>query len=382
VPVVVRDSNGIPVGDLKQEDFQVFDKKKQQTILGFSVEKRSEPALSVPTPGQPAKSANAPALQAPGAPQRYVVFLFDDLHIAGSELGRIQKVAQKVVAGSLADSDIAAVVSIAGTNSGMTRDKAKLQDTISKLRVHELYRHVGRECPNLDFYQANLIEMHDSIAFDSAVEETMTCAHLEQRDAAEHIASAAAERAVAIGDQDARVSLGFFRDIVKRLGGIEGQRMIILMSPGFLTMTPDAMLDKSEILDLAARLNVTVSALDVRGLYTTEPDASEHGATGALALASGSAAQYRRDSMLLAEDVMAELADGTGGVFIHNSNDLERGLQKLTAPPECVYILELSLANVKMDGSYHPLKVKVNRDHIHLQARRGYFAASPPKKKK
>jgi hypothetical protein len=47
--------------------------------------------------------------------------------------------------------------------------------------------------------------------------------------------------------------------------------------------------------------------------------------------------------------------------------------------PEFVCILELSLDKVKQDGMYHRLKVKVGRDGLQLQARRGYFA---PKKEK
>jgi len=79
---------------------------------------------------------------------------------------------------------------------------------------------------------------------------------------------------------------------------------------------------------------------------------------------------------------MASLADGTGGTFFHNSNDLDAGFKALTEVPETVYVLELSLNNVKPDGAYHSLKVKLDRDGLDLNARRGYFMPKPEKVKK
>jgi VWFA-related protein len=78
---------------------------------------------------------------------------------------------------------------------------------------------------------------------------------------------------------------------------------------------------------------------------------------------------------------MASIADGTGGTFFHNNNDLGAGLAGLTAVPEWVYLLEFSSENVKPDGTYHRLKVKVDREDVQIQARRGYFASKPEKKK-
>jgi VWFA-related protein len=134
-------------------------------------------------------------------------------------------------------------------------------------------------------------------------------------------------------------------------------------------------------MDLAAQSNVTISALDARGLYTNGLTASEHGP----ALAGPSLLQnsdYKNSALRLAEDGMAELADGTGGRFFHNSNDLDAGLKDLAETPETVYVLELSLEGIKPDGGYHRLKVKVNSEGVELQARRGYFAPKAEKGKK
>ena len=387
VPVVVRDSQGRAIGNLTKDDFQIFDRKKQQVISGFSIQKRAaienSPAPSLPppssslpiNPGGPQSSATAP--------QRFIVFLFDDLHLSVSDLVHAQKLATKVVASSLDDSDMAAVVSFSGTYSGMTRDRAKLQETITKLKTQELYRHIGRECPDIDYYQGDLIaNKHSIAAYEQAVNEAMTCEHTNLRSVAEGMAQSAARRAVAIGDQDVHVTLGFVAEVVHKMEALQGERTLILISPGFLTITPAALSEKSQILDLAARSNVTISALDARGLYTTEIDATENGAHTMQALVTGHQSDYHRNTMTFSEDVMAELADGTGGTYFHNSNDLQGGLQKLTTAPAYVYVIELSLANVKMDGTYHPLDVKVNRKGLNLQARRGYFAPQPARKKK
>jgi hypothetical protein len=47
-----------------------------------------------------------------------------------------------------------------------------------------------------------------------------------------------------------------------------------------------------------------------------------------------------------------------------------------------VYLLEMSLDKVKADGVYHHLKVKVDRDQLKVESRRGYVAPQPPQKQK
>jgi hypothetical protein len=77
----------------------------------------------------------------------------------------------------------------------------------------------------------------------------------------------------------------------------------------------------------------------------------------------------------ISSDIVAELAEGTGGVFFQNSNDLAGGFRKIADVPEHVYLLGFSPDNLRMDGSYHALKVWLNgHEALTAHARRGYYA--------
>jgi VWFA-related protein len=390
VPVVVRDKQGRAIGDLKMEDFQVFDNNKLQMISGLSLQQRvvhvGSPAINRQS-GSPAPTPPNATPKSSSSQDRYVIFVFDDLHLSAEDLAHVKAAGIKVVSESLADSDVAAVVSLSGrTNSGLTHDHAKLRDAMMSLQTHAFYSATDSECPNIDYYQADLIaNKHSNPAITSATQQVLNCSPGmdAQRDQvlAESIAESAARRALVIGHQDVQLTLANFAEIVRRVSTLPGQRTLVLVSPGFLAFEPDMLSQESKIIDLAAQADLTINALDARGLYTTEFTASDHSPS---LIGQNFQVSYNShgSAITMAENPLSELANGTGGTFFHNSNDLNAGFKRLSEAPEYVYLLEIPLGDTKQNGSFHRLKVKVDRNGLTLQARQGYFAPKQAKDKK
>jgi len=133
VPVVVRDRHGQPVRTLGKDDFQVFDNGKLQTLTGFTLEKRGAPDAATALHASPDGLANPTA--APGTPSRFILFLFDDVHLAAEDLVRVKDACTRMLSESLTESDAGGVFSVSGrTNSGITMDRSKLMQAIAGIQ--------------------------------------------------------------------------------------------------------------------------------------------------------------------------------------------------------------------------------------------------------
>ncbi len=395
---MVRDKQGRAVGKLAQSDFTVFDQGKIRAITGFTVVKSA--ATGVAPAGAETGAAAGPGVAVSGAsatpasPQnRFILFLFDDRHLNSSDLAITQTAAIKMLDEPLAATDYEAVVSFSGVNSGITRDRAALQAAIKKLKVHRTFQHDTRDCPDVDYYAADkILNQHDSMEFAVAVAKAKACGATgfnrpesssgidDPTSLAQRLARTAATQALAIGEEDARQSLLLIGAVVSAMSKLPGQRTLILVSPGFLSLSPEAMTFKSQLLDRAAGSNVVISALDARGLYEGNADASQGGNT-TISDTIGQTSLDRLAAMEASENAMAELAYGTGGTFFHNNNDLANGLKSLAAAPQYLYFLQVSLKDVKPTGTYHRLQVKVDQHGLDVQARRGYFAPKATNRK-
>jgi len=382
LPVVVRDAQGHAIGNLKKEDFKVFDQGKSRTISNLSLEQTS--ATPQPIALQPAASSTSPA-PASTIPPRFTVFLFDDRHLNPSDLEDVKTASSRLFDLPMASEDRAIVLSFAGINSGITRDPAVLKAAVAKLKSQPRFGLDEHACLYIDYYSANqIVNLNSQREIAIATEKAYGCQHgvgIQDTLIQQNVMDAA-RRALGFGDEDARLTLNYIRDVVHSVSKLPGHRSLILVSPGFLTISQDAMNYASQIVDMAAASNLTISTLDSQGLYAGSLGAHLSGEGSLGALQSGDLQQVMKDSRLASQETLSLFADGTGGTFIHNTNDLAGGFQSLAATPEYVYVLALPITDVKPNGTYHQLKVELTQKSdpaLKIQARRGYFAPRPPK---
>jgi VWFA-related protein len=391
--VVVRDAHGHAVGNLRKEDFELLDNGKPQVISHFAVEKLGSPVVS----GTSEASDNTkPAGKPLSLPERYVAYLFDDLHLSFEDINRIRAAAEHRV-DNMEPTDRIAIFSTSGqTTLDFTDDRAKLHETLGRLQPRPMFSGEIDQCPKISFYMADLIvNKHDSEASLTAANDYLrycsgginsSLSTSLIRDAESFVQGVAA-LVLTTGQHESRLAIGALKDAVRRISVMPGQRSLIVLSPGFLT--PQLEYDYTEVIDHALQAQVTINTLDARGLYVVVPygGASQgHADVDLLALNSGPLvrpgsytaafrSQLDLQSASAQSDLLAVLANSTGGTFFHNNNDMDEGLRRVAETPESYYVLGFTPQNLKMDGKFHALQVNLKvREKYDLQVRRGYYA--------
>jgi VWFA-related protein len=371
VRVVVRDSNGKVITNLKKEDFQLTDNRKPQIISSFSVE---TPASHVPTVKVDADKpvSEGTPVKAPELPQRFVTLFFDDLHLSTSDVMQSRQAAMKLF-NAMTPSDRLSIFTTSGqVEQEFTADREKLEDALQRIFPHPLSNNSASDCPPMSYYEAYLIlEANDPTALQVATIDAQGCIG-NAPGAAQSVVQMAAQRELTLGDSQVQFAYGNLQSLIRRMSSLPGQRVIVMMSPGFF-VTP-SMHESGEIIDRATKANIVINTIDARGLYVS----SVYDVTNRIAPDPRSGpikASFEMAAEAAQDDILAELADGTGGTFFHNRNDIDQGLLQAAAEPEASYVLGFSPQNLKLDGKYHHLKVTfVNKQKWNLQARHGYFA--------
>ena len=396
VPVVVRDAQGKSIGTLQKDDFQLFDKGKPVPIVKFAIDKAEAPTILPDTSIETDADGNTRRRTA-GAPENqpiaghFIMWLFDDIHLSFDDLARTREAAKRVLRESFEPGTRAAIYTTSNhTSLDFTDDRDKLEQTLNEIKPWPTIPTNGvPECPDVTYFEADaIVNNNDPQALQAVQADYLACqpdvipqgappgaqtaAYVQQQMTTP--IRRAVLRQLEIGSQDTRNTLLVLKGLVRRMSAMPGSRTIVMVSPGFYLVN-DHRTDESDVINNAIRNNIVISSLDARGLYTLIPggNADTPGPRVDPSI-STIKTEYQRQNALANEDILEEIADATGGTFFHNSNDFFGGLKLVATQPEYIYVLGFAPQNLKLDGSYHRLKVVLkNSARLQMQARRGYF---------
>jgi VWFA-related protein len=173
-------------------------------------------------------------------------------------------------------------------------------------------------------------------------------------------------------EMQSRHSLQALENSVSRLAAMPGQRILVLVSQGFLTETEGDKVDA--IINRALRQEVVISAIHAAGLEAPAPEETMNPDLPPVFEALKIA--LKNTGSAVSASVLASLSSGTGGIFFYNNNDFDEGIRRAAAVPEVMYVLSFSPQDLKLNGKFHSLKVTLTtHGPFTIQARRGYFAS-------
>jgi VWFA-related protein len=212
---------------------------------------------------------------------KFVTFFFDDLHMGNFDMPFVKQAARKFIAKGLKPPDLTSIVTTSGSGDlDFTNDAKLFADKLERLNLHTHVIH------SIEEYQA------DSVG-----------------------------------------TLAGLGAAAKRLSEAHGQRILVLMSSGFIIHVGnehDVEPEVQKIIDAAVRWNVVIHAIDAKGL-TPNPNT------------------WRLNRPL------KEITQGTGGHLFENTNDLA-GAMEAAANPEVTYLLAFNPGGP--DGKFHTLKIR------------------------
>ena len=361
VDVIVSDGKGIPILDLKQEDFAVFEDGKPQRVETFSVVK-IDPLDQVegPTNGE-IRTAMDEEREAARPEVRLFVILLDDYHVRRGNDMAVRRPLIDFIENQLAPADMVAVMYPLTPVSDIqfSRSRSKLVSAINNFEGRK-----GNYTPR------NMFE--------------------------EQYAQYPAATVERIRNQ---VTMSALKAAAVRMGGLrEGRKSIIFVSEGFTAALPpqlqdpnaqfpglgnpnrrnpsaqnddrynmatmaDMFSDMRDVFDAVNRQNTSIYAVDPRGLA-----AFEYGINQGIGLTQDIG------DLKSSIDTLHVLANNTDGRAIVNRNDLAAGMKQIMRDSSGYYLLGYTSSRAPTDGKFHEIKVSVKRRGVDVRARKGYWA--------
>jgi len=353
VTVVVHDSRMSPVPNLTAADFQIFEDGKEQPIALFSDESPS--AARTTSPALPATAAIV-SNQVPTS-GGVTVILFDRLNTPWGDQAQARRNIINYVAQVPPTERIGFYV-LESTSVSIVHDFTT--DTQSLLRA--LNRLQARESREVNIAS----DPTPTIASGGGASTAMDA----QLDAA--LASVdQAIKAEALKNRG-ESTLAALEAIARHLAGIPGRKNLIWVSSAFpLSFNDDfGSVSLYREVSIATRAiadaDISIYPIDARGLTNSSATVAKKPVYGAL------------HNDMPALDSMEMLAERTGGIVFTNTNNLGRAISRAIDDAHMTYVLGYYPTNVKWDGHFRKISVKVRRPDVSVRHRSGYLALPAP----
>jgi VWFA-related protein len=379
--VLVRDSKGNFVPDLKKDEFEVYEDGVLQDISSMTVVTggRVTNALMPPAAAPPEGIILPPTRPRNDVSGRIFVFFVDDQHLRFHDTGRVRQLFEKFGKELLHEGDLFGMVSSGPSSISMqmTYDKTRFNDAVKKITGNELKPDdiingsSGPGGPSEVRYRAR-------VAF-STVEDT-----LKNLEAVHNRRKAL----IYVSDgydftpfQDARLGLmrpdsPFAQNELSRSqnsqaagdGSNDPTRDLEGKKQSEEFADADLARELWDLTRTANRANVTMYTLDPRGLVGPLSDLDEN-------VDPQQWGEFVRKS----QDSLRVLAEETGGIAIVNQNDFGKAIRRIDAETSDYYVLGYYSKNPDATKRRRVIDVKVTRKSAQVWFRKEYVLKPNPK---
>lgn len=363
INVVVHDRDGRPVTDLKKEDFTVLERGKPQQIAFFAMESAAA-TVAPQSPSLPADTFTNTLAQRGGVPTSITIILLDlvntawtDQHAARDGLIKFLK--------QIEPQDRIAIFTLG--RRGLTL-------------LHDYTSDAASLVERLKGEKTELSSALDASALDDGAQQDLRSMGLDGL-------ADANEREADFFTSDRVVNtLASFEAIAQHLSGLPGRKSLIWLSGGIPLMIgfdemPEAggALSTRDHRIFSVEMDAAVRALNNSGVAIYPVDA--RGLMPPPGFSASSRAPLRNPPTLARQnanqDTMLELASRTGGRAAYNTNDLARAIRRAIDDGRVTYTIGYYPADIAQDGKFRDVKVAVDRPHLDVRFRKGYFSLRP-----
>jgi VWFA-related protein len=140
-------------------------------------------------------------------------------------------------------------------------------------------------------------------------------------------------------------------------------------------MGADNQVELRAAIDRAVKANLSVYAVDARGLEAVVPGGdARQASTGGSDVFSGRALTAQFDRQLASQDTLAALASDTGGRAFFDVNDFAGVYDRVVEDSSSYYVLGYTSTNTASDGRFRHLKIRLSRPDVRVEHRSGYYA--------